>query len=309
MTSVKSVRVGVIGLGHLGKIHARIYSGFKDVRITFVCDIIKTRAKRIAEELNVPYSTDFRDCLGEVDALSIATPTSSHYQIAKECIKHKIDVLVEKPLAPDLMQAKRLITLAKKNNCILQVGHVERFNKALQAIRDIPGEIKFIECHRIGPFKKRSLDISVVLDLMIHDLDIILELVPSKVKQIQAVGTRVITPLPDIANSRIRFENGTICNITSSRVSEEALRKIRIFKENCYISLDYMRQTVKIYTKQKNKIRRKNIKIKKAQPLKLELRSFIDAVKNRREPPSSGEKVLSALDIALKIEQKILKNK
>ncbi len=304
---MKTVKVGVIGLGHLGKIHAKIYSGFKDTKITFVCDIIKTRAKKIAKELNASYSTNFRDCFGEVDALSIATPTSTHYQIARECIQHKIDVLVEKPLTPDLTQAKRLITLAKKYNCILQVGHVERFNKALQAIRDIPGEIKFIECHRIGPFKKRSLDISVVLDLMIHDLDIIMELVPFKIKQIQAVGTKVITSLPDIANARISFENGTVCNITSSRVSEEALRKIRIFKENCYISLDYMHQTVKIYTEKNNKIKKKNIKIKKEQPLKLELRSFIDAVKKRQKPPASGEEIISALEIAFKIERKILK--
>lgn len=306
---MKKIKIGIIGLGHLGKIHTRIYSDFRNVEITFVCDIIKTRAQKIARELKVPFSTDYRDCFGKVDAVSIATPTSTHYEIAKECLKHKIDVLVEKPLTASLREARKLINLAKKNNCILQVGHVERFNRAIQAIRNVPGEIKFIECHRIGPFKKRSLDISVVLDLMIHDLDIILELVQSKIKKIQAVGTKVITSLPDIANARLEFENGTICNITSSRVSEEALRKIRIFKENCYISLDYMHQEVKIYTKEGDKIKKKNIKIIKEQPLKLELRAFVEAVKNRQEPPSSAEKVLSALETALKIEEKILKTR
>lgn len=302
---MKKIKVGIIGIGHVGSIHADIYSQFQDVDVTFLCDIILKRAKDVAKELNAYYSSDFRDGFSKIDAVSIAVPTSKHYQIAKEFLKKGIDVLVEKPMTTNLKQANHLIQLANENFCILQVGHVERFNKALHAIKGIPGEIRFIECHRIGPFSKRSTDVSVVLDLMIHDIDIILELIPYKIEKIEAVGTKVITDFTDISNAKIKFENGTICNITSSRVSEESQRKIRIFKENCYISLDYMRQEVRIYRKIKEKIVKKYIGIKKEQPLKLELRSFIDSVKNRTQPLVSGEIAKRALAVALKIEKKI----
>lgn len=302
---MKPVRVGVIGIGHLGRIHTSIYSQLPEVEITFLCDIILKRALSLAKKVNASCSRDYRDGFSLVDAVSITVPTSLHYQIAKEFLLQGKDVLVEKPITTELKQAEDLIQLARKNSSILQVGHVERFNQALNAIKNIPGEIKFVECHRIGPFSRRSTDISVVLDLMIHDLDIILELLPYRIKKIEPIGTKVITEFIDIANAKITFENGSICNITSSRVSEEVQRKIRIFKEDCYISLDYQKQEVKIYRKIKGRLRKREIRIKKEQPLELELRSFINSVKNRTSPVVSGESAKKALALALKIEKKI----
>ncbi|MDP8253666.1 MAG: Gfo/Idh/MocA family oxidoreductase [Candidatus Kaelpia aquatica] len=305
---MKKIRVGVIGIGHLGTFHSKIYSQIPDVEVSFLSDIDLEKARSLASELKAEYSDDFRDGLSKVDAVSIATPTSTHYSIAKEFLSNGVDVLVEKPITIKLKDAESLIAIAKKNSRILQVGHVERFNKALTAIEDIPGEIKFIECHRIGSFSKRSTDVSVVLDLMIHDLDIILQFVSSRIKKIEATGLKVITDHPDIANARITFKNKTVCNITSSRVSDDSLRKIRIFKENCYISLDYQNQEVNIYRKVNGEIKKKHIDIEKEQPLQLELRSFVDAVKNRTQPEVSGEDARLALETALKIERIISRN-
>ncbi|MDP8234690.1 MAG: Gfo/Idh/MocA family oxidoreductase [Candidatus Saelkia tenebricola] len=300
---MKKLNVGVIGTGHVGSFHAKIYSQMPDVKVTFLCDVIEARAKQLGNQLKSNYSNNYKDGFSLVDAVSIAAPTPFHYEIAKDFLKHGKDVLIEKPITINLKQAQHLIQIADKNSCILQVGHVERFNKAFSAIRDVPGEIKFIECHRIGPFTQRCIDVSVVLDLMIHDLDIILELLPCKIKSINATGLKVMTDFPDIANARIAFENGAVCNITSSRVSDDALRKIRIFKENSYISLDYKLQEVKIYQKLNKKIIKKQIPIKKEQPLQLELKSFINSVKKRIPPLVSGKTAKKALETALKIEK------
>ena len=305
---MKKIRVGIIGIGHLGTFHSKIYSQLPDVEVKFLSDIVEVNAKNLASELKAEYSDNFRDGLSKIDAVSIATPTSTHYSIAKEFLSNGIDVLVEKPITVKLKEAESLIAIAKKNSRILQVGHVERFNKALAAIENIPGEIKFIECHRIGPFSKRSMDISVVLDLMIHDLDIILQFVSSKIKKIEATGLKVVTDYPDIANARITFKNKAVCNITSSRVSDDSLRKIRIFKENCYISLDYKHQEVNIYRKINGEITKKQIEIEREQPLQLEIKSFIAAVKNRTQPEVSGEDARLALKTALKIERIISRN-
>ncbi|MDP8216389.1 MAG: Gfo/Idh/MocA family oxidoreductase [Candidatus Kaelpia imicola] len=300
---MKKIRVGIIGIGHLGTFHSKIYSQLPDVEVKFLSDVVEARAKNLASELKAEYSDNFRDGLFKVDAVSIATPTSTHYSIAKEFLSNGVDVLVEKPITIKLKEAENLIAIAKKKSRILQVGHVERFNKALTAIENIPGEIKFIECHRIGPFSKRSMDVSVVLDLMIHDLDIILQFVSSKIKKIEATGLKVVTDHPDIANARITFKNKTVCNITSSRISDDSLRKIRIFKENCYISLDYRHQEVNIYRKVNGEIIKKQIEIEKEQPLQLEIKSFMDAVKKRNQPEVSGEDARLALKTALKIER------
>ncbi len=306
---MKNIKIGVIGIGHLGSIHAKIYSQIPGVKIAFLCDAEKEKAKDLASSLGASYSNDYRDGFSKVDAVSIAAPTPLHYKIAKDFLRKNKDVLIEKPITTNLKQAQELIDIAKQKKRILQVGHVERFNKALHSIRKIPGEIKFIECHRIGPFSKRSADVSVVLDLMIHDLDIILELIPHKIKKIQAIGLKVITDFSDIANARIEFDNGTICNITSSRVSDDSLRKIRIFKDNCYISLDYKEQDVKIYRKLKDKIINKNIVIKKEQPLQLELKSFITSIRSRKNTAVSGEAAKKALNIALRIDKQIARQK
>ena len=300
---MKRLNIGVIGTGHVGSFHAKIYSQFPDVKVAFLCDTAKTTVRKLSAQLKSGYSNDYRDGFPLVDAVSIAVPTHLHYEIARDFLKNGIDVLIEKPITTNLKQARHLIRIADKNSRILQVGHVERFNKALSAIRDVPGEIKFIECHRIGPFTKRCTDVSVVLDLMIHDLDIILELLPYRIKSIYATGLKVMTDFPDIANARIAFENGAVCNITSSRVSDDALRKIRIFKENSYISLDYKLQEVKIYRRINKKITRRQIPIKKEQPLQLELKSFVNSVKKRTPPIVSGETAAKALETALRIER------
>jgi predicted dehydrogenase len=300
---MSKIRVGIIGIGHLGTFHSKIYSQLSDVEVSFLADTDLEKARDKASELKTEYSSDYRDGLSKVDAVSIATPTSTHYAIAKEFLDNDVDVLVEKPITTKLKDAESLVSIAKKRSLILQVGHVERFNKALAAIENIPGEIKFIECHRIGPFSRRSTDVSVVLDLMIHDLDIIFQFLPSKIKKIEATGIKVVTEHPDIANARITFKNKAVCNITSSRVSDDSLRKIRIFKENCYISLDYKKQEVNIYRKDNQEIIKEKIEIEKEQPLELEIRSFIDAVKNRTRPEVSGEDASLALKTALKIEK------
>ena len=213
---MKKLNIGVIGTGHVGSFHAEIYSQLPDVKVSFLCDIAKTTVRELATRLKSDYSSDYRACFRLVDAVSIAVPTHLHYKIARDFLKNGIDVLIEKPITTDLKQARDLIRIAEENGRILQVGHVERFNKAFSAIKNVPGEIKFIECHRIGPFSRRCTDVSVVLDLMIHDLDIILELLPHKIKSIQATGLKVMTSFPDIANARITFGNGAVCNITSS---------------------------------------------------------------------------------------------
>jgi predicted dehydrogenase len=240
-----------------------------------------------------------------LDAVSIVVPTKLHYQIARNFLSNNIDVLVEKPITSNLKEADFLINLAKKKRRILQVGHIERFNSAFQATKKIIKNPKFIECHRLNPFPQRSLDIGVVLDLMIHDIDIILGLIDSHLERIEATGINVLTKREDIANARIIFQNGCICNLTASRISDETMRKIRIFQKNTYISLDYQLQEAFVYRKLKNEIVKEGIPIEKDQPLKKELASFIDCVQRRKKPLVSGLEAKEALKVALEIQDRI----
>jgi predicted dehydrogenase len=212
---------------------------------------------------------------------------------------------VEKPFTNTVKEADELLALAKKKNLVLQVGHVERFNAAVQAVQKMPGRPKFIECHRLGPFAARVKDVGVVLDLMIHDIDIILALVNSEVESIQAVGVKVLTNHEDIANARLNFKNGAVANITASRISPKSMRKIRLFQENAYISLDYEAQEAFIYEKQHGKITRKKINIKKERPLQKELAAFVQCVKEQKPPIVSGQQGRDALAIACEIVEKI----
>lgn len=303
------IKVAVVGVGHLGSIHAKIYQEIENCSLIAICDIDKTRLKQISQGLNIPGYTNYRQLFGKVDAVSIVVPTKLHYKIAYDFLRHKIHTLIEKPFTTHIKEANSLIKTARKNNLILQVGHIERFNSAIRTIEELAPKPRFIECHRLGPFTPRVKDVGVVLDLMIHDIDIVLSLVPSKIKEIQAIGMKVLTDHEDIANARLKFENGTVCDLTASRVTKDVLRKIRIFQEDAYISLDYKNEEALIYEKIKNRIVSRKIDIKKEQPLKIELASFVDCILNKKRPIVSGKEARDALSTALLILSKIKKRK
>ncbi len=303
--SMDKLRLGVVGVGHLGGIHAQIYKELKNCTLVAVCDLDKNRLNEISQRLNVPGYGDYRELFGKVDAVSIATPTQRHYAIAHDFLKHKIHTLVEKPFTPGLKEADSLIKIAKKNRLILQVGHIERFNSAFAATQELIQEPKFIECHRLSPFPNRSLDVGVVLDIMIHDIDIILGLVSSEIKRIESVGVNVLTQFEDIANARITFKNGCVANLTASRVSDEVMRKIRIFQKNTYISLDYKDAKASIYKKSGLSITKEDLPIEKEQPLQKELQSFLNCIIKEEEPLVSGTVARQALAVALEIQKQI----
>ena len=311
------VRVGVIGVGHLGQHHARIYNELNDVELVGVVDIIPKVAKKIAKANKTKAYTNYVDLLGKIDAVSIAVPTKYHYDIAKIFLENKIHSLVEKPITSTVEQAQELVNIARSNNTILQVGHIERFNAAVMKMKTLITEPKFIESHRLGSYDPRVKDIGVVLDNMIHDLDIILQLVNSKIKSIEAVGVAVFSEWEDLANARIKFANGCIANITASRIYPEKMRKIRIFQPDAYISLNYINQEMEVYRKKPLKKRRKDgisiaierrkIRVKKEEPLKLELAHFVDCVKKGTEPMVTGEHARDALELALEITDLVRK--
>lgn len=298
---MRRIKVGVIGVGSLGSIHARIFAQLADVELVAVADPDLKRAKKVARSCRCQYFRDYQALFGLVEAASIVVPTQLHYSIACDFLKQNIHLLVEKPFTTTVEQANQLLKLAKTKNLVLQVGHVERFNAAVQAVQRLPGSPKFIECHRLGPFAARVKDVGVVLDLMIHDIDIILALVNSPVTSIEAVGVNVLTAHEDIANARLNFKNGAVANITASRISPKSMRKIRLFFENAYISLDYEAQEALIYEKQGKKITRKKINIKKERPLQKELQAFIHCVQEKKAPLVSGLQGRDALAVATEI--------
>jgi predicted dehydrogenase len=302
------IKVGVIGVGHLGQHHARIYAGMGGVELAGICDTDIRRAKKFARKYKTGAFTDYRQMFGVINCASVVVPTELHYDVAKDCLTNGVSVLIEKPVTKSVGEADDLLNIAKDRNLIIQVGHIERFNAAVRALDEIPGNVRFIECHRLGPFKKRALDVGVVLDLMIHDIDIILGLVRSEVSSIDAVGVNILTDHEDLANVRIRFKNGAVANLTASRVTKAEMRKIRLFKDDCYISLDYIKQDAVLYRKINNRITGKLINIKKEEPLKKELEAFINCVKTGERPLVSGEEGRDALKIALQIEDAIKEN-
>jgi len=305
MLVMNKLRLGVVGVGYLGSIHAKIYREIKTCDLVALCDIDQTRLDEVSRALNVSGYLDYRQLFSKVDAVSIAASTKLHYQIARDFLKHNIAVLVEKPFTTNLNEADSLIKIAKHKKLTLAVGHLERFNSAFSATLKLINQPKFIECHRLSPFPNRSLDIGVVLDLMIHDIDIVLGLVDSGVKKIEAVGVPVLTKFEDIANARITFKNGCCANLTASRVSDEVMRKVRVFQKDTYISLDYKDATACVYRKKGGKILQENLPIEKEQPLQKELESFVDCVIEHKEPLVSGQVAREALRVALEIKSKI----
>ena len=308
---MENINVGVVGVGYLGSLHARVYSQLKNVNLVCVCDIDKKRAKKIARKHRVWYFPDYTTLFGKVDAVSIVVPTNMHYKISKEFLEKGIHVLVEKPITNKVEEAQELVDIAKSKNLILQVGHIERFNPVVRAVEPFIKTPKFIECHRTGPWGKKSRvkDVGVVLDIMIHDIDIILSLTKSEVKSIEAVGVSTISPYEDTANVRLEFKNGAIADIIASRVTKEEVRKIKIYQEDSYITLDYLHHDAFLVKKKKNRIKKKKIRIIKKEPLMEELKSFTSCIRNNSKPIVSGEEGKRALRVALDILEKINSSK
>ncbi|HHY85489.1 MAG TPA: Gfo/Idh/MocA family oxidoreductase [Verrucomicrobia bacterium] len=334
---VAPVKVAVVGVGSLGKEHARIYSELArsgEVEFTGLFDIHADTARRIATKHGVRIFASAADAADAADALSIVTPTTTHYELAKAFLARGKHVLVEKPMTDDTAEAAELVELASRNNCVLQAGHVERFNPVFTYLEGVATDPRFIETHRLSPYPARSTDIGVVLDLMIHDLDVVLAFVKSPVTAVDAVGIPVLSRSEDIANARLRFANGCVANLTVSRVSPERMRKIRVFSGGAvpsYISLDYRAQEGFIYriaregetessllkkllaSKESTivsefagkRIVREPVPIAKEEPLKLELRHFVECVRQKQTPRVSGESAKRALDLALEIARQI----
>ena len=305
-----SIAAAVVGVGYLGKFHAEKYAASEKVKLVAVVDADEKRANEIGASVGTEALTDYRSLFRRVQCVSIAVPTRFHYRVARDFIEAGIDVLVEKPLTADIAEARELVEAAKAKGVILQVGHLERFNPAIRRLEGIIREPKFVECHRLAPFVERGTDVDVVLDLMIHDIDIIASLVRSPVERVEAVGVAVLTDKPDIANARIKFANGCIANVTSSRVSLKRERKIRFFQPDAYISIDYDQRRAQIYHKPAPgagwlDIRAENIEIKDGDALADEIDSFIECVRARTVPVVGGADGLKALEIASMISSQL----
>jgi predicted dehydrogenase len=309
MESEGPLKFAVIGTGYLGRFHAQKYAKAKDVELLYCIDSNLKQAQAVAEEVGSKALDDYTKVLNELDAVSIVVPTPLHYEVDKECLNSGLDILVEKPVTETSRQAKELVDLAKKESKIFMVGHLERFNPPIMKMRDSLVKPAFIQAERLGPFKERAANIDVVLDLMIHDLDIILSFVKSPVKRISGVGIPVLSDKVDIANVRLEFENNTAANLTASRISlGDAVRKIKIFQHENYISIDYNTQKMAVFTlgegKSKDPMSRiqiEEIKLDQADALEQEILAFIHSVKTREAPPVSGEDGKIALDVALEI--------
>ena len=303
----ETTKVAVIGVGYLGEHHARIYSSMNDVVLVGVVDANQARADEIAAKYSTKAYYDYRELPGDVQAVSIAVPTVLHHSVSLDCIKHNIDVLIEKPVTTAVDEADSLIKEARERSVLLQVGHIERFNSAYKNLLNYVGRPGFIETHRLGPYVGRGIDVDVILDLMIHDIDIILSIVKSDVVDVRASGVPVLTNNIDLANARLEFSNGCVANLTASRVSRERVRKIRIFQANTYITVDYAQQSMGIYRRiiENNipKITGEDTKLEKEEPLLSELASFINAVRNRSTPAVTGEDGREALRIAISIRE------
>ena len=304
---MEKLRTAVVGVGYLGRFHAQKYKAVESSLLVGVCDVNKEQVEAVAQELEVEAISDYKSLVGKVDAVTIAATTSMHYEIAKFLLENHIHVMVEKPMTSTVEQGRELCELAKKNNLKLQVGHVERFNPALLSAREKFTQPLFIECHRLAPYKPRGVDVDVVLDLMIHDLDIILSIVQSEVTKIDAVGTKVLTKTTDIANARLEFATGAVANVTSSRISMKAQRKFRMFQENQYLSIDFGSGEVNLLTKTGDMkdgelpLESDAWSLTKGDALMTETQAFLDAIANNTRPIVTGEDGLVALELAEKI--------
>jgi len=310
---MKKLRAAVIGVGYLGRFHAQKYAILEDVELVGVVDASLARAEEVAREVGCSPFADFRELLNEVDLVSIAVPTQAHYSVAKAFLESGSHILLEKPVTQTVEEADELIRIAAKKNLVFQVGHLERFNPAVLALQGVLKNPHFIESHRLAPFKPRGTDVNVVLDLMIHDIDIILNVVGSSLKLVNSVGAPVLSDEVDIANARLQFENGCVANVTASRVSREAMRKIRIFQQDAYISIDYQERKISIYRKNSEgtgvpglpQISMEEKTFEQGDALLAEITSFVEAVRKGIPPLVSGEDGKRALELAMKINMKL----
>ena len=302
---MNKLRVGVVGVGHIGSNHARLYAEIPFAQFTAVYDLDLGRGNAIGKKFGAVTAKSLDEFIKMVDAASVATPTNTHYEVGLSLLERGKHLLIEKPITDNTAQATELVELAARKGLILQVGHVERFNPVLSALEKHLTHPRFIEAHRLSPYPERSTDIGVVLDLMIHDLEIILHFVRSPVKSIDAVGVPVLSRGEDIANARLRFENGCVANVTSSRISPEQMRKIRVFQEDAYLSLDYQNQSGEIYRRAGGRITRDRVEIEREEPLKRQLTSFIECASSGREPRVSGFQATVALELAVEITKRI----
>jgi predicted dehydrogenase len=306
------LRVGVIGVGYLGRLHAQKMASFDDVVLVGVCDADPERGEAVAEEFGTSFRTDTRKLLKEVDAVSIAVPTIAHFRVAMEAVRAGVHVLLEKPIAATVREGRGLVREADARRLVFQIGHLERFNPAVLSAASVLKEPKFVECHRLGMFGGRGADVDVVLDLMIHDIDLILSFVRSSVARIHAVGVPVISPNIDIANARLSFANGCVANVTASRVSVRKQRKIRIFQEDAYVSMDFVEHNIQIYRRifpqgkdGTPEITGELLETEKGDALRDEIRSFVDCVRTGAAPRVSGADGLAALEVAFRILRKM----
>ncbi|MDD5198667.1 MAG: Gfo/Idh/MocA family oxidoreductase [Terrimicrobiaceae bacterium] len=299
------IRTGVVGAGHMGMHHVRAYSELPDSELTAVYDADPAAARAASKKFRVPAAASLEDFAARVDAATVCTPTSTHFEIGKFLLAHGRHLLVEKPIAENAADAHELARLAHEHGCVLQVGHIERFNPALAALEAKLENPRFLEVTRLSPYPNRSTDIGVVLDLMIHDIEIILHLVRSPIQSMDPVGISVLSKGEDIANVRFRFENGCVANVTASRISSDKLRKIRVFQENAYLSLDYQNQAGVMYRLENGKISREKVEVQKGDALRNQLTSFLDCARNGLQPRVSGREGAVALEIALEITRRI----
>jgi len=318
------IKVGVIGVGHLGRLHARVYSEIESCLLVGVHDIDGARAAHVAAEFGTDPVDDLAGLIDRVDAVSIAVPTSVHHAVGSECLARGVHALIEKPIATTVEEARDLVTRAAAADLRLQIGHIERFNPAIRAALTVLREPKFVEAHRLGVFVPRGTDVAVVLDLMIHDIDMILSIVDSEVTAIDAVGVSVLSPSIDIANARLRFADGCVANVTASRVSREKVRKIRFFQPDAYVSVDCLAPIAQVFRKKdvpeetllriasgeiegglSDIVEYEQLPLDTSEPLRLELEAFVDSVVGGGTPVVDGEDGLRALDVALEILKQI----
>ncbi len=327
------LRVAVVGVGHLGKEHARVYAGSPQAELVAVVDPDRGRGTAVAEKYGVRYLSDYRDLRDAVDALSVASPTKQHFEIARHFLERGVSVLVEKPMTSSLEEAVSLVETSRRSEGVLQVGHIERFNPALAAIEPFVAKPRYLESIRVSPYPFRSSDIGVVLDLMIHDIDIILHLTRSEVKEIEALGVSVLSESEDMATARIVFSDGAVANVTASRVSRKKVRQTRIFQKDCYISFDYAERRASVCRRPEKLPRSlleagtwhpaqeaereallkklfcvEQLPVNDREPLQLEIESFVKCVRDAGTPAVSGEEALKAMRTAHAIIEKIRSN-
>jgi len=308
------VKVGVIGVGHLGQHHARLFASMDGVQLIGVCDTNHPRAEEIASKFGTQV-VDAADLLSRVNAVTVAVPTIAHLEVAMPFLDAGVATLIEKPIAPSVEDADRLVAAAERGGALLATGHTERFNPAVAKALPLIADPRFIEIHRLGTFPERSLDIDVIFDLMIHDLDLLLSVVKSPVTMIEAVGVNVLTPKADIANARLRFASGCIANVTASRISRERVRKARFFQHDSYVSIDYASQELEMFRLVKDSatdglmaggrpiIHGGKLEVMNEEPLRRELEDFVDAVRAGRAPGVTGRDGREALALATRVAE------